>query len=154
MLIYLLTAIAQVATEPAQDLTGLLVSIGTGGTLVSGLVTTIALILRWQSRQVQRGLLVPKTTVDELLKAAGEKFAAMVESYEKQLAAQTARGDEWREAHELSEAGRAEERSTTAKAVESNRTSDRLWNYVVQQVPTLGTPHQASDSPSGAVTTS
>ncbi len=91
-------------------------------TLVGSLIVAIVIILRWQSWQVQKGELIPRTTHEEALAVR-----------DKQIEAEQLRADEWRAAHTASEAAREVERETTKEAVQSNKFVD----YLVQQLPVL-----------------
>ena len=70
--------------------------------LFGSLIIAIVIILRWQSWQVQKGALVPKSTYDEMVKLKDGEIEGL-----------RTRGDEWKAAHAASEAAREVERETT-----------------------------------------
>jgi hypothetical protein len=107
--------------------------------LIGALIVTIVLILRWQNQQVQKGNLVPRASVDEVVK-----------SLNAQIIAEQARAEEWREAHTLSEKAREVERDTTRAAVQSNRLQEAYMDRFVSDLGTL----TGGASPSRNVTTS
>lgn len=94
--------------------------------LIGALIVTIVLILRWQNQQVQKGNLVPRASVEEIVK-----------SMSAQIAAEQARADEWRDAHALSEKAREVERDTTRAAVQSNRLQEAYMDRFVSDFGTL-----------------
>lgn len=103
--------------------------------LFGSLIIAIVIILRWQSWQVQKGALVPKSTYDEMVKLKDGEIEGL-----------RTRGDEWKAAHAASEAAREVERETTREAVQSNKFVD----YLVQQLPILA-PRSGDGKPSADV---
>jgi hypothetical protein len=107
--------------------------------IIGFLLLTIASILIWQNRQVQTGKLVPAETVAALLKGKDDTIASL----EKISAGKDVAIREWRDAHTVSEQGRAEERAVN----EGNAEAIRLVGYFFQQVaPKRDIPPVAGDN--------
>jgi hypothetical protein len=124
------------------------IQLGLVGFFAIAWITTITL----HNRSINSGKLIPKATIDAERKAANQKYtdmviamareyANMVVEKDKQLEAGVVVKDEWKEAHKVSERARAEERITTASAVEGSRAIEHFLTSVVpkvEEVPIVG----------------
>jgi hypothetical protein len=107
--------------------------------IIGALILWNILTLRAQNTRVQKGELVPKVTVDEMLRARDEKYDDMLGLRAEQVAAAVGVKDEWKTAHTVSEAARKEERVTTASAVEGSRAIEHFLTSVVPKVESVTT---------------
>jgi hypothetical protein len=88
-----------------------------------------------QKDTVYKEMVAAKNTqYDNMVTAKDLQYQQMVDEKDKQLQASLEVKNEWKKAHEVSEQARAEERLTTAQAVEGSRAIEHFLVSVVPKV--------------------